>query len=303
MSLVLMTGIGLNACAKNDTENTASQDAKGVEVTLTSPVITGMEEDVDLNAVTVYQNQEIVRAGFAGLIVKRYKNPGDRIRAGEALFLMRTKESSAADTVSIDIGGGRFSGFVRVYAHRPGIVKELDYQEGNAVAEGDKLGVIVDPRSLRIMMNVPYRYAKFVHRAATLVMHLPDGRRLRAQVLNSIPAIDPANQTQTYVLFPSPFAELPANLNIIVKLPVRKTDKAVALPKASILANETQTEFWAMQAINDTLAVRRNVIKGIETDSLVEIIQPVFHVHDRFIAGGAYGLPDTVKIIIHRQSD
>ncbi|MDP4197634.1 MAG: RND transporter, partial [Bacteroidota bacterium] len=65
--------------------------------------------------------------------------------------------------------------------------------------------------------------------------------------------------------------------------------------------NETQTEFWTMKAVNDTLAIKLKVKKGIETDSLVQIIQPILNVNDRFITDGAYGLADTAKIMIHKK--
>jgi hypothetical protein len=56
--------------------------------------------------------------------------------------------------------------------------------------------------------------------------------------------------------------------------------------------------FWIMKLINDSTAVRENIHKGIETDSLVQILSPRLNKSDRVISSGAYGLPDTSKIEI-----
>ena len=55
-----------------------------------------------------------------------------------------------------------------------------------------------------------------------------------------------------------------------------------------------------MKIVNDSTAVRLDVTRGIETDSLVQIKEPKISESDRFITEGAYGLPDTVKIIIKK---
>jgi hypothetical protein len=65
-----------------------------------------------------------------------------------------------------------------------------------------------------------------------------------------------------------------------------------------VQSNETQTEFWVMRLSTDNLAVKVPIRKGIETDSLIEILVPVFNRSDRFVAKGSYGLPDTAQIEI-----
>jgi uncharacterized NAD(P)/FAD-binding protein YdhS len=70
------------------------------------------------------------------------------------------------------------------------------------------------------------------------------------------------------------------------------------LPKSAVLANETQTEFWVMKLINDTLAVKVPVTKGIETTDRIEIISPQFAAQDRIVITGNYGLSDTAKVKI-----
>jgi len=53
-----------------------------------------------------------------------------------------------------------------------------------------------------------------------------------------------------------------------------------------------------MKLINDSVAIKIPIQKGIENDSLVEVVAPDFSVMDRFISSGNYGLPDTARIKI-----
>lgn len=290
----------LSSCAKKDPEEEKTSEFKGATVSLIHPVIESMTEYIDLNATTTFQNQETVRATFAGYIVKCYKNPGDPVHRGDVLFLIRTKESSASDSTDINYGSGRFSGLVKLFSRTDGILSELDFQAGNYVSEGDKLALVVEPQSLKILLNVPFRYASLIGPSGQYSFRLPDGRVHQAKVIRKIPSIDPANQTQTFILEAVPFMEIPANLNLTVKVPVKHSGSAVTLPRSSVVSNETQTEFWVMKALNDSLALRLNVKKGIETDSLVQILEPALNLNDRFISEGAYGLPDTAKIIIKK---
>jgi hypothetical protein len=196
--------------------------------------------------------------------------------------------------------GNQFSGLVNIYAHSDGILTELSFHSGDYITETDRLALIVDPSSLRIMLNVPYGSADKVLMSARYIIKLPDNKVMSAEVVKKIPSIDPVNQTQSFILKPVTDVKLPANLNIIVKIPLQSITEAVALPKAAIATNETQSEFWVMKILNDSTAVKLNIIKGIENDSLVQIKEPALSESDRFITEGVYGLPDTVNISIKK---
>ena len=73
---------------------------------------------------------------------------------------------------------------------------------------------------------------------------------------------------------------------------------ATTLPKAAVLTNETQSDFWVMKMIDSVRAVKVPVIKGIETGDRVEIIRPQFSPNDKILLTGNYGLPDTARVKI-----
>jgi multidrug efflux pump subunit AcrA (membrane-fusion protein) len=288
--------INLSSCAKKETEETETP-LKGVEVTAGSPVTAVMKEYITLNANTFFLSQEIVRATFPGYIIKTDKNLGDHVNKGERLFSIKTKEASASDSIDL---GNQFSGLVNVYARTNGFLTELSYQTGDYVTESDRLALIVDPSSLRIMLNVPFQYSKNISRSDSYPIKLPDNKEFSAKVVKKLPSIDAANQTQSFILEPNAPINIPANLNLIVRIPLQSLVNAVALPKSAVITNETETEFWVMKIINDSTAVKLDIKKGIETDSLVQIKEPVLSVNDRFVTEGAYGLPDTVNILIKK---
>jgi hypothetical protein len=293
LSLVFLT---LSSCTKKDTEETETS-LKGVEVTAGSPVTAKMNEYLDLNANTTYLSQEIVRATFPGFIIKTDKNLGDHVKKGELLFTLKTKEASASDSIDI---GKQFNGLVNIYARTNGILTELLYQTGDYVTESDRLALIVDPSSLRILLNVPFQYSKNISETGSYPIKLPDGKEFNSKVVKKLPSIDAANQTQSFILQPESPINIPANLNLIVKVPLKSFVNAVALPKSAVVTNETESEFWVMKIINDSTAVKLDIIKGIESDSLVQIKEPVLNSEDRFITEGAYGLHDTVNIMIKK---
>jgi multidrug efflux pump subunit AcrA (membrane-fusion protein) len=288
--------IVLSSCTKKQAEETETQ-LKGVEVSAASPVIERMTDYEDLNANTFFLNQEIIRCTFSGFITKAHKNLGDNVKKGDVLFSIRTKESSAMDSTMQE---NQFNGLVNIYAHSEGVLTELNYHAGDYITETDKLALIVNPSSLRIMLNVPFRYADKVLMSARYLIRLPDNKEISAEVVKKIPSIDPVNQTQSFILKPASEVKLPANLNLIVKIPLQSITGAMALPKAAVATNETQSEFWVMKILNDSTAVKLNITKGIENDSLVQIKDPILSESDRFITEGVYGLPDTVNISIKK---
>jgi hypothetical protein len=276
-------------------------ESKGTEISQCSPVKKNMFEYINLNANTIYQRQEIVRVTFQGYIDKSFKNIGDKIKRNDLLFLIKTKEADAVNDSQSDFSNKQFGGIVKIFARTEGAMTELNHQTGDYVADGEQLAVLVDPLSLRIVLEVPFQYSNSIHVNNSYSILLPDGREGIAHITKKIPSIDPVNQTQKYILEMSNFIDLPANLNVSVRIPVKTSPDAIVLPKSSVMSNETQTEFWVMRIIDNDTAVKVNIKKGIENDNYVQITEPQFALNDKFISEGAFGLPDTAKVLIRNK--
>ncbi len=294
--LIFPSIILLLSCSSDNNSDTRIE--LGTPVKISNPVRTNLTESITLNANTVFMNKEIVRSTFQGFINKVYKNIGDKVSVGDSLFSIRTKESSANDTLTIKIGDKIFRGNILIRARANGIFTYLNYNTGDFVSDGEELATISNPSSLRINLNVPYQYASEINIHSVCTVLFPDGKSVNAGIEKVLPSVDPASQTQNYILKPFVPVSLPENLNLSVRIPVSSVKDVFALPKSSILSNETLDQFWIMQLINDTTAVRVDIIKGIENDSLVQIVNPELKLIDKIISDGAFGLPDTAKVTI-----
>ena len=92
--------------------------------------------------------------------------------------------------------------------------------------------------------------------------------------------------------------QIPENLIAKVNLTKRSKINTTSLPKAAVLSNEIQTEFWIMKMIDSVTAIKLPVQKGLETTDHVEIISPMLSPADKILLTGNYGLSDTAKVTI-----
>ncbi|HKI78427.1 MAG TPA: HlyD family efflux transporter periplasmic adaptor subunit [Ignavibacteriaceae bacterium] len=294
---LFLLSTALISCSESGNNSTESNNS-GTPVEITNPVVMNLKDYLKLNANTVFLSKEIIRAPFQGYIEKIYKNIGDEVKPGDILFSIKTKESAASDSIKIKIGENIFNGSVLIKAKTNGILSELNYHNGDFISDGEQLAIVSNPNSLRIKLNVPYEESAKIKVGNSCNLDLPDGTILSGTIEKKVPSVDPGTQTQTYLIKVIKSKELPENLNIIVNIPFKVFNNAVVVPKNSIVTNATEELFWVMKLLNDTTAIRVDINKGIETDSLVQVLSPQLNVKDRIVATGSYGLADTSKIEI-----
>ena len=270
----------------------------GTPVTITYPRHMNMNDYLKLNGNTVFLNKEIIRSTFDGFIEKVYKNIGDEVTPGEILFQVKTKESAGNDSLKLKLGNQLFQGSVLIKANSIGVLSELDYHTGDFVTSGEQIAVVSNPSSLRIKLNVPYEDVLKVKIGKDCSIKLPDGISIPGIIDKNVPAVDPVTQTQIYFIKLNQAMNIPENLNVIVNIPYKNFIDATVLPKSSLITNVTEDNFWVMKLINDTTAIRVDVSKGIENDSVAQILSPKLNTTDRIILTGAYGLPDTANVEI-----
>jgi hypothetical protein len=259
-----------------DSGNPNNVSSGGTPVVITHPVIMDLKDYLKLNANTIFLNKEIVRASFQGYIEK----------------------SAAADSMRINIGTKIFTGSVLIKAKTKGILTELNYHNGDLISDGEQIAVVSNPSSLRIRLNVPFEDAQKIKLRQNCEINLPGGEKLFGIIDKSVPSVDPVTQTQTFLIKLLKYRELPENLNVFVMIPFRTFKNAIVLPKSSLMTNVTEDAFWIMKLVNDTTAIRIDVNRGIETDSLLQILSPKLNLSDMVISSGSYGLPDTAKVEI-----
>lgn len=288
--------LSIFACSGDN--NSDENASTGTPVEITNPRFMNLNDYIELNGYTIFLNKEIIRTPFEGFIVKIYKNIGDVVNPGDVLLSVKTKESAAVDSLRINIGNKVFNGIIAIRAKTKGVLTELDYHAGDFISGGEQLAIVSNPSSMRIKLNVPFEDAAKIKIGNKCEIDLPGQEKVDGLIEKNVPSVDPASQTQTYLIKLAKYRELPENLNLIVKIPYRFFKDAVVLPKSSVITNVTEDNFWIMRLVNDTTAVRVNIDKGIETDSLVQVLSPKLGKFDRIISMGSYGLPDTAKVEI-----
>ncbi len=113
LSLVLF-GPFFFSCGKQDDKATEEKSSPPVKVI--NPSVTNLNDYLTLNANTIFQKKEIVRATFQGFVVKFFNKIGDRIKSGDELLQIQTKESSAEGDMDIKLSKQSFKGKVTVLA-------------------------------------------------------------------------------------------------------------------------------------------------------------------------------------------
>jgi multidrug efflux pump subunit AcrA (membrane-fusion protein) len=263
-----------------------------VEVKAVSPRTGPIAEGESLNATTVFLLNDVVRAPIAGYIRKIEVTPGQAVKQGDVLFSIQSKEAAAipGDTMFPS------KGMIQVRATEAGVVKVVDRQQGDYMQDGDELCTIANNSSLVFMLDVPFELHKYVKLSGAYTITLPDGEVVQAHITSQIPEMDKSVQMERYVLRVSATLNLPEGLIANVKIPTVSKSGATILPKSAVLSDETQTDFWVMKVVHDTLAIKTPVEKGIETKDSVEIKSPALLATDKILVSGNYGLSDTAYV-------
>lgn len=302
----LLTSV-LYACngeaGKVNDNNSSDLVATGTPVTITHPIKGLMQEAVTLNAVSAFLLKSFVKANANGYLFKVNIHLGQYVQRGEPLFVITTKEAKAiGNTINQLDTTLNFSGNIIIHAPENGYITQLNYHAGDYVLDGEPLAAITDNRSFVFLLDLPYELKPYLPQNKYVNLLLPDGTQLSGTVGTPLPTVDPASQTQSYIIHVNTNKQIPENL--IAKLhwvKVQKTN-SISLPKAAVLSDEVQSNFWVMKMIDSVTAVKVPIQRGIENDEAVEIIKPVFKITDTILLTGNYGLPDTAKVSITNSS-
>lgn len=283
---------------KETSEEDVPADEVQTPVTVTNISNQTLTDYAELNATSSFLQNNVIKSNINGYIQSVNAKIGQFTNTGAPLFTLKTKEaSSLGNTINRLDPSFHFSGIVQIKSPQSGYITQLVHQVGDYVQDGEQLAIISDSRSFGFILNVPYELRKYVGIGKQVHLILPDATQLNGSVISIMPTIDSVSQTQRVFIKVDPQARIPENL--IAKVQILKSSKTAAvLPKAAVLTDEAQTNFWVMKMIDSTKAVKVSVIKGMESGDKVEIIRPQFSPSDKILVTGNYGLGDTAKVKI-----
>lgn len=268
-------------------------------VTVTSVSTEPLTEFIELNATSAFLQKSYVKANANGYLQFSKVMPGQHVGRGQVLFSIKTKEAeSIGDAVNKLDSSFRFSGTNSIKAGETGFITQLNHQAGDYVQDGEQLAVISDLNSFVFLLDLPYELRPYVMNKKTVELVLPDGEKLTGYISAAMPTVDAAAQTQSIVIRVNTPHAIPENLVAKVRVVKSFKNNTISLPKAAVLSDETQSNFWVMKMIDSVTAVKVPVQKGIETSGQVEIVSPGFAPGTRILVSGNYGLGDTARVKI-----
>ena len=261
-------------------------------------------DDLPLMGNTVYLKRNSVTAPIPSFITKVNVKLGDKVYKGQLLYVLESKESRALGN-ALNAMDSSFSkmGIVRVKATASGIISTFDQQqEGAYVLEGTQLCTIAESNDLVFQINVPYEYIYYTKIGSTCTILLPNDERFTAKFTRALTTMNATNQTQTFLVKATKNMTLPENM--IVEAIIHKSGKEPKqlLPKTCVLSDAMMREFWVMQLINDSTAIKTAVEIGNKNTAEIEILKPKFEPEDRIISIGNYGLADTALVTLTNEA-
>ncbi|MEP7145334.1 MAG: HlyD family secretion protein, partial [Ferruginibacter sp.] len=234
----------------NSKEPAAEEKATGpvTPVTVTSISYEPIQEYIELNATSAFLQKWIVTANATGYLQSANVQLNKYISSGQILYTVKTKEAeSIGNSINILDSTFRFTGVNNIRANGGGFISQINHQNGDYVQDGDQLAVITDTKSFVFLLDMPYELRPYILNKKKLDMILPDGEKLSGTIIGNMPTMDAGAQTQSIILKVNTAYPIPENLIAKVKLVKSAKGNANSLPKAAVLSNETQDEFWVMK--------------------------------------------------------
>lgn len=284
----------LNSCAKKETKE---EEQTHVVTVKTAKVKFGeIDNKVSFNGKTIYLKKNLVVSPLSGYVQKISVKFGETVKKGQLLFEIQTKENKALE--STDSGN---MGIIKVYSPTNGVISTLNITASGAYAmEGASLCTVAENNDVMVQLNLPFEFNSLVHTGTTCTLILGEDTKFEGTVSQILPTIDEANQTQQILIRPHTNKRLPENLNLSVEIIKTRHIKGCLIPRDAIMTNETQTVFWVMKIVDNKLAIKVPVLKGIENDNEVEVLSSGLTDSDLVITEGAYGLNDSTVVKIEK---
>lgn len=289
---------------KSGSTDTSAEDVGPADVatpvTVTHPTHGNLSETVELNAISSFTLKTFVKANSIGYLQTSGIQLGQYVTKGQTLFTIKTKEAVALGNIINNLDSSlHFEGVTKIKSPISGYVTQLTYTAGNYVQDAEQLAEITDKSSFAFLLDLPYELKSYILQNKTLLLHLADSTILEGAVQTALPTVDSVSQTQRYLIKVKTDKLIPENLVAKVQLIKQRINNATLLPKAAVLSNEEQTEFWIMKLMNDSMSVKTDIKKGIESGNNIQIIEPPLNDSDKIILTGNYGLSDTAKVSVN----
>mgnify|MGYP002552524521 FL=1 len=286
--------VSLSGCVQRASNGNIQEEKPGTAVTLTHAAFGKIEKKIILSATTSYQNKSMISAPIPAFITEVLIQPGSRVKAGDILYRIESKEQHALGNSNHTV--------IPIKAERDGIVLDVQQQAGNYVTESNVLCSVAEVGSLVFEINVPYEQKRYARSGSRCMLELPDGTQLTATVYASLATMNTASQSERVIARAKvPFLPEGMNVKAVFTENGSSSDKGMILPKSAVQSDETLTQHWVMKLSDNGTAVRVPIEVGNSNASEIEIKSDVLSPQDRIILTGGYGLEDGAKVVVTKE--
>lgn len=291
--LFLIIAVACTSTTQNQkTETTTKSDVK-----IISPATKNVEQSATYKGTTRYLQTNTFRSPVSGIVKAVKCQIAGIISNRQPLFIIQPMEAAALQKSNFN--DQDFDLFQdTIYSPLTGTINKLNVQVGDYVQIGDVLANCIRTNSLRILIDVPTEQLSNIRTGMNCTILLPGGQKTEGHVIGQWPSATGQNQTQPFIVKPLKTINLSENINLSVQFKTGELTNALLIPKNALQGNEMQTSFWVVKLVNDTTCIKIPVTKGLETDSLVQLVNSGLSNKDRLVSEGGYGLPDTATVRI-----
>ncbi len=316
VGLLTFTCSAITGChATPSTEDLTEPATINMTVTGAHVAIKPMRAEVRLLGQTVARRHILLRSPAAGRVIGLNILTGDRVRQGEVVAHILSREVEAAENglaVVRQIDPAEASALAHsVKGYIPGsgipvavpedaIVAQRIVSPGQLVAELDQLADLIDPRSIFVEVAVPVDVVGEIRpgMAARVSSPLHPGMAFPGRVAGLSPSFNQSGATSdARIEFTSTKRIEEAGAPVEASVTLRSVPAALVIPAAALFEDAANDSYYVFVAGNDGRAHRRIVTTGIRTESEVQITSGV-GLGQIVITSGGYALSDGLKVTV-----
>jgi membrane fusion protein, multidrug efflux system len=254
-----------------------------------------------------------LRAPAAGLVTGLRIQRGDRVRRGEVIARVVSREEEAAENglaIARQIDPAEASSLtesVKRYAYGTGvpvtipedaIVAQRMVSPGQLVADFEQLADLIEPASIFVNAAVPVDDLSRIRRGMQAIVTSPlfPGRIFPGQVAGISPSFSPAGATSPVrVEFSGRDRIYESSTPVEVTITINSVPDAKVIPAAALFEDAANDRYYVFVAGEDGRMHRKIVTVGIRCSSEVQITSGIQE-GQIVITSGGYALSDGVKV-------
>ena len=260
-------------------------------------------------------NELLVTAPFAALVESLSVRPGDRVRQGQTVGVLATRESRAAirgaelmlrqagdDAARAEaqraLDMARHD-LVRVplVAAASGVVVRRNAEPGAEVAEGSELLKLVSEHDLVFEAHIPLTAARLITPGRTATIAMAGGSDVRAVVQRRLPST--SAEDQSALVWLSPLSSVPPDVLDrfgVATIETGAPRRVVAVPDSALVADDLTGDVLVARVGTGGVAVWTPVRLGIAADGWHELTSGNMRPGDALVIRGQRGLPDSTHV-------